>query len=349
MAHASQDTRHTLDNIQYQHECTDSAQQKRRDQQKNCGVVPFEPNCDDSDPEPYLVTQQDTEDTLQATEFTQRDVESQLAAQFSSSDRLYAEAALNIAMDQGIFDEQLIDTEWKDVALPASDEQMIEFQELEKLVDPNMHSGATELNVEPSVELVSPDTTFFQNVDVLNIEKRMAHGIIANHLAAHMDGQQPRQLLMMVIGQGGTGKSTLLNAITTSFERLDASHLLAKTALSGVVASLISGTTLHWFGGLPIQRTPQSDVWPDDSQKHVKVRRKKNILPPLWLAIDEVGMCTLNLLTLLSQVAGKVKVDDGKANTTVPFGGLNVLIMGDFHQFPPVGSPHVALYRKPVE
>jgi hypothetical protein len=67
------------------------------------------------------------------------------------------------------------------------------------------------------------------------------------------------------------------------------------------------------------------------------------------LAIDEVGMCTLNLLTLLSQVAGKVKVDDGKANMTVPFGGLNVLIMGDFHQFPPVGGPHIALYRKLVE
>jgi hypothetical protein len=119
VASAGQDTRHTLDNIQYQHESTDSAQQKCCDQQKNRGVVPFETNCNDSDPEPYLIAQQDTEDTLQTTEFNQRDVKHQLAAQFSSSDKVYAEAALNIAMDQGIFDEQLIDTEWKDVGSPT--------------------------------------------------------------------------------------------------------------------------------------------------------------------------------------------------------------------------------------
>jgi hypothetical protein len=242
---------------------------------------------------------------------------------------------------------------------------MIEFQKLEKLVksvtkdrvipnkrdelNPSIHGGATQLNIEPSVKLVSADTTILHDVDVLNVEQQMAYSIIANHLAAHMAGRQPRQLLMMVIGQDGTGKSTLSNTITASFKHLDASHLLAKTALSGVAASLIGGITLHWFGGLPIQRTPQSDVWPDDSQKHIKAQRKNNILPPLWLAIDEMGMCTPDLLTLLSQVAGKVKVDDGKADATVPFGGLNVLIMGDFHQFPPVGGPHIALYRKLVE
>ena len=40
---------------------------------------------------------------LQSTELTQRDVEVKLAAQFSPGDKLYAEAALNIAIDKGIF------------------------------------------------------------------------------------------------------------------------------------------------------------------------------------------------------------------------------------------------------
>ena len=65
-------------------------------------------------------------------------------------------------------------------------------------------------------------------------------------------------------------------------------------------------------------------------------------------AIDEMGMCTLDLLTLLSQVAGKVRVDDGKADATIPFGGLNIILLGDFHQFPPVGAPNAALYCPPV-
>jgi ABC-type branched-subunit amino acid transport system ATPase component len=58
-------------------------------------------------------------------------------------------------------------------------------------------------------------------------------------------------MLMIVIGAGGTGKSTLLNTITTTFEKLNAQHLLKKTAMSGVAASLVGGTTLHWLAGLP--------------------------------------------------------------------------------------------------
>ena len=58
-------------------------------------------------------------------------------------------------------------------------------------------------------------------------------------------------------------------------------------------------------------------------------------------------MCTLNLLTLLSQVAGKARTDVGRADSTVPFGGLNVMLIGDFHQFPPVGAMNTALYCPP--
>jgi len=143
-----------------------------------------------------------------------------------------------------------------------------------------------------------------------------------------------------IIGQGGTGKSTLLNAITSTFEVLNASHLLKKTALSGVAASLIGGTTLHWFAGLPPQTMPQSDVWPDNSSKAIKDRRICNLQPPQWLAIDKVGMCTVDLLTLLSQVMGKVRAGYSTADSTRPFGGLNIMLMGDFHQFPQSDIPN---------
>ena len=58
-------------------------------------------------------------------------------------------------------------------------------------------------------------------------------------------------------------------------------------------------------------------------------------------------MCTVDLITLLSQVAGKVRAGDGSANSTTPFRGLNVMLMGDFHQFPPVGNSKAALYSNP--
>lgn len=60
-----------------------------------------------------------------------------------------------------------------------------------------------------------------------------------------------------------------------------------------------------------------------------------------------MSMLTLDLLTLLSQVLGKVRVGTGALDSTVAFGGVNIMLMGDFHQFPPVGNPLAALYCEP--
>ena len=165
----------------------------------------------------------------------------------------------------------------------------------------------------------------------LNTEQHMAHDIVTNHLRALLAGRKPKQLLMLVTGQGGMGKSTMLNAITDTFELFESSHLLKKTALSGVTASLIGGIMLHWFAGLPSQKIPQSDIWPDNSSRMIKNCCAQNLQSLEYLAINELGMCTLDLITLLSQVAGKVRVDDGATDSTVPFGGVNIILMGDFY------------------
>jgi hypothetical protein len=152
---------------------------------------------------------------------------------------------------------------------------------------------------------------------------------------------------MIVRGQGGTGKSTLLNVIMASFDCLDMSQLL-KTAMSGLAASLIGGTKLHWFAGLPPQSIPQSNIWPDNSSKVIKDRQTKNLLDMDTLAIDEISMCMTDLFTLLSQVTGKVQADNGMVDSTTPFGGLNMVLIGDFHQLPPVGNASGALYCTPL-
>ena len=140
--------------------------------------------------------------------------------------------------------------------------------------------------------------------------------------------------------------STLLNTITKSFEVEEASHLLFKTALSGVAASLIGGTTFHWWAGIPAKKYPQSDNWMDKSSKKLKQRREDNISSTLWLAVDEISMMTTTLMALAHQVCGRVRNGDGRIDSTTPFGGLNVILLGDFHQFAPVGNPREALYRR---
>ena len=109
---------------------------------------------------------------------------------------------------------------------------------------------------------------------VLNERQMMAYTIVTNHLRDHLSQRNPPQRLLIVHGQGGTGKSALLNAISKTFNDLGASNLLAKTAMSGVAASIIGGQTLHSWAALPIT-TPRSEKWLTHPSKEVQAHRKK--------------------------------------------------------------------------
>ncbi|KAG1725055.1 uncharacterized protein EDB91DRAFT_1033454, partial [Suillus paluster] len=79
----------------------------------------------------------------------------------------------------------------------------------------------------------------------LNEEQSIAFTIVAEHVHQLLLGNNPPQLLMVVHGQAGTGKTRLLEAITDMFETVGSSERFAKTALSGVAACQIGGKTLH--------------------------------------------------------------------------------------------------------
>lgn len=85
----------------------------------------------------------------------------------------------------------------------------------------------------------------------------------------------------------------------------------------------------------------------DGSSDKLKMCQQENILPTLWLAIDEISMAMLHILALLSQVCGKVQPHNGNVDPTIPFRSINILLLGDFHLFEPVGQKLTALYSKP--
>jgi hypothetical protein len=199
--------------------------------------------------------------------------------------------------------------------------------------------------VKPSAVCVARDNSpAFKSSFILNKCQSMAHDIVSNHLRAHLNQQNPPQRLMIVHGQGGTGKSALLHAISDMFEYEGASSLLAKTATSGVAASIIGGQTLHNWGVLPINM-PRSINWVTHPCKETDIRRKKNMGNALWLTIDEMSMLTTPLLVLLSQATSVVRTGLEPVHASIPFRGLNVILLGDFHQFPPVASSTRELYN----
>jgi len=172
--------------------------------------------------------------------------------------------------------------------------------------------------------------------DKLLEDQRRAYDIIDWHLHQYLAGKCPRQMRMIIPGEAGVGKSKTIQTITANFVARGVGNILVKAAYTGLAASVIDGKTLHHVAMLPLHGAKQSPktikaletYWQD---KH-------------YLIIDEISMVSRKMFAKLSRIISRAKEHQGKT-TDEPFGGLNVIVVGDFHQFPPVAAkPTAPLY-----
>jgi hypothetical protein len=167
----------------------------------------------------------------------------------------------------------------------------------------------------------------------LNIDQRRAYDIIIWHLEQTLAGNEPPPLRMIIHGEGGTGKSKVLQTVTQTFKDRGCQNMLLKAAYTGVAASVIEGKTTHVIGGISaaVSRYDANEAVADET----KVKLEKFWEQYKYLALDEMSMLAKDFFALLSRNAGIGKGNiDGRS-----FGGVNVIILGDFHQFPPVARP----------
>lgn len=166
---------------------------------------------------------------------------------------------------------------------------------------------------------------------------------VVDQILSRETGGAP-QLRMLVLGAGGTGKSTLIGAITETFRYYGQEHILAKCATTGIAAADIGAQTLHSWAVLPIAR-PKEDSWLERGSKETLRRRAKNIEGKVFLIEDEVSMEDKALSFDASLAVSKVKGQEGwEQSAYEPYGGMHVIKFGDFHQFPPVKNNKGALY-----
>ena len=123
-------------------------------------------------------------------------------------------------------------------------------------------------------------------------------------------------------GSAGTGKSYLLKRIIGS---LPPSSTFA-TASTGVAACHIGGTTLHAFAGIG-DGVADLEACITMASKHLKMERWRRCR---HLIIDEISMVDANYFDKIETVARKVRQCER------PFGGIQLVICGDFLQLPPV-------------
>jgi len=144
---------------------------------------------------------------------------------------------------------------------------------------------------------------------------------------------------IFLTGPGGVGKSHVVREIHTwaSTARVN----VAVTAMTGCAAILLPGaTTLHSWAGIGLGRESPNELV-EIVMKHTRAVRR-------WtsahiLIVDEVSMMTPDMLDKLDYVARRVR-----KNLHTRFGGLQLILVGDFCQLPPIASTSHFIFETPI-
>jgi len=147
-------------------------------------------------------------------------------------------------------------------------------------------------------------------------------------------------------GKAGTGKTTLLKNITAK-----TSKNFVIVAPTGVAAINAGGTTIHSMFHLPITSFIPSGDYVDMNIAinrralidHMKFKKDRmRVLQEMELLImDEVSMVRCDIMDAVDFVLRTVR------KSSEPFGGVQVMLIGDMHQLPPViKEPEWAILKK---
>lgn len=128
---------------------------------------------------------------------------------------------------------------------------------------------------------------------------------------------------VLLTGAAGSGKTYVLNKFIRLAKR--EGKAVAVTATTGLAATHLSGTTIHSWSGIGIH-----NVLPPRFIESLAQSRKDTIEAADVLIIDEISMLHDYRLDLIDEITRKVRGKDE------PFGGLQVILCGDFFQLPPI-------------
>lgn len=149
---------------------------------------------------------------------------------------------------------------------------------------------------------------------------------------------------VFLTGEPGSGKTHTVNRYVAWL----AEHGIeaAITAATGIAATHIGGMTIHSWSGIGIKRALSAYDLDALSQNRRIVR---NVRGAKVLIIDEVSMLSSATLAMVDAVCKELRsVEAGGSRE--PFGGLQVVFVGDFFQLPPVvsrdHSPEQSLYEE---
>jgi ATP-dependent DNA helicase PIF1 len=147
---------------------------------------------------------------------------------------------------------------------------------------------------------------------------------------------------ILITGPAGTGKSYTIKNIIELLSKNKKN--IGLTATTGTAAFIIGGQTIHSFFGLGITDSSLADIF-INIKKHSSIY--KRLVELDVLIIDEVSMLDTLLFEKISDILRYVKSHSLKDIETLkkPFGGIQIILIGDFCQLAPVNGIYCFLSK----
>ncbi|MDP2669298.1 MAG: PIF1 family DEAD/DEAH box helicase [bacterium] len=130
---------------------------------------------------------------------------------------------------------------------------------------------------------------------------------------------------VFLTGEPGSGKTHTINEYVKYLRAKGMEPAI--TASTGIAATHIGGMTIHSWSGIGIKtHLDEYELDRISSTKYIV----KRVMSARVLIIDEVSMLPPNALTMIDAVCREIK------QSSAPFGGLQIVLVGDFFQLPPI-------------
>ncbi|KAH0252343.1 hypothetical protein KCU71_g22989, partial [Aureobasidium melanogenum] len=174
-----------------------------------------------------------------------------------------------------------------------------------------------------------PSDEVIQKAKVKSRKNMVARVFLSDEQQHVLDLIAEKKKAVFFTGAAGTGKSVLLREIIATLRKkyLREPDRVAVTASTGLAACNIGGVTLHSFAGIGLGK--------EDVPELVKKIKRNQKAKHRWmrtkvLIVDEISMVDGDLFDKLEAIARQIR------NNGRPFGGIQLVITGDFFQLPPV-------------
>lgn len=157
--------------------------------------------------------------------------------------------------------------------------------------------------------------------------------LIYDTVIQHYDSQAPHQLLLNIDGRAGTGKSFIIQVLSSHLQSRTEHEVIIRAAPTGAASFGIRGSTLYALLKLPVNQSIQTLGSGAAQALQSRLSHLK------YLIIDEKSMVSPKTLHYVDRRLRQA------FNTERLFGGVSILLFGDFWQLPPVKDK--ALFFQP--